>query len=954
MFTWHGFRFHELTELPRPAAEDKRPEAERRADRLAPLLSSLAGSHADLLAAPGAPALVTAWIRPPHFTHLRLLLGGRPHLPAAGPRGQVLFPPGARGSELADRDAAGLFGLIESWVPCAARPDALWSPAPDKRDLLPARRGSFDQHVAHLREPFAWLVIAEPLGPAAVQPELDRLVTEILPLTRGEVGEGKRIMLERKQSRHRELSRAQVGGAWRIRVLAGGAGPRAAGTVAGMLCAAADLGELPYALAPVDRPAPFEVASADRYAFTAGTELLVALTRPPERELPGLRLVEPHTFDVTPERPDADGEGPAIGLTLGTILDESRTGVGNLVLDGRSLNRHTFVCGSTGAGKSQTVRHLLTEAARAGLPWLAVEPAKAEYARMARRLAGIGEEVVVIRPGASGIAPAGFNPLRPAEGFPLQTHADLVRALFLAAFDAQEPFPQILTAALTRCYEELGWDMTLDFAPVHNGRTPRCPTLADLQRVAEAVVDEIGYSKEITDNVRGFIRVRLGSLRLGTTGRFFDGGHPLDFAELLRRNVVLEIEDVGDDSDKGFLMGAVLIQLTEHLRISARRPGTRPGLRHLTVIEEAHRLLRRSEPGTPAAHAVEMFAALLAEVRSYGEGLVIAEQIPGKLTPEVIKNTAVKIVHRLPALDDREAVGATMNLDEAQSRYLVTLAPGDCAVFADRMDRPVLVDVLDGSRLEREGSAEPAPVDGLIARRSRGCGRECLTRACTLGEMRQAQRLITTRPWLSAWAELTVLAHLTGDEVPVPDEHQLRLIRALPARELDCAISHAVDDAVAIRAALLQPEIPPEDFAVHCTTVLRAVLAGQSACAGAEPHFLAAHYVWNDVRKALLDDLTEPGPHPRTAEWERRFHRPLPGSRIQQFDQVSVWWRAALFDEPRRDAVTFGTRRPSALETAIDAERGTPAWESRTNQLLLGFTGADWARDYLMAQANGA
>jgi DNA helicase HerA-like ATPase len=134
--------------------------------------------------------------------------------------------------------------------------------------------------------------------------------------------------------------------------------------------------------------------------------------------------------------------------------------------------------------------------------------------------------------------------------------------------------------------------------------------------------------------------VRLSSLRLGTTGRFLEGGHPVDVSRLLRRNTVLEIEDVGDDRDKAFLMGTVLLRLAEHLRLARRKtPGGQPGLRHLTVVEEAHRLLRRPDrEGGPAAHAVELFAGLLAEVRAYGEGIVIAEQIPAKLIPDVIKN----------------------------------------------------------------------------------------------------------------------------------------------------------------------------------------------------------------------------------------------------------------------------------------------------------------------------
>ena len=109
---------------------------------------------------------------------------------------------------------------------------------------------------------------------------------------------------------------------------------------------------------------------------------------------------------------------------------------------------------------------------------------------------------------------------------------------------------------------------------------------------------------------------------------------------------------------------------------------------------------------------MELFAGLLAEIRAYGEGLVIAEQIPARLVPDVIKNTAVKITHRLPAADDRDAVGATMNATPRQSRYLVTLPPGQAAVFADGMDFPVLVQVKDGIGTGGLRRPRPPPMPG--------------------------------------------------------------------------------------------------------------------------------------------------------------------------------------------------------------------------------------------------
>ena len=563
-------------------------------------------------------------------------------------------------------------------------------------------------------------------------------------------------------------------------------------------------------------------------------------------------------FDVTPEVP-AD-EPASSRIHLGEVLDGNRMPAGPFELSVGSLNRHVFVCGATGAGKSQTVRCLLESATERGIPWLVVEPAKAEYRLMASRLPGT--RVIRIRPGEPDAIAAGLNPLEPATlgaggSFPLQAHADLVKALFIASFQAEEPFPQVLSAALGRVYEEAGWDLAL--GEPRRGRpapgqpqapSAAYPTLTGLQRAAERVVAEIGYSQRVTDDVLGFIRVRLASLRHGTTGRFLEGGHPLDFGALLRANVVLEIEDVGDDADKAFLMGTVLIRLAEHLRLTHRADARAAGLAHLTVVEEAHRLLRRPEPAGPggagaAGHAVELFAGLLAEIRAYGEGLVIAEQIPAKLIPDVIKNTAVKITHRLPAADDREAVGATMNATPRQSRYLVTLPPGQAAVFSDGMDFPVLVQVKDGSERELASTASTADARTVVRARSGSCGSECLARPCTLREMRDGQRLLDDVPLIRLWAELAVLAHLTGwpMPVPVPDALAACPVSAStvpaaspgPARLAQCALAHAVDAAVAARP----PIAGAGALAVHVAEAIRGWADHREwRCSPDEPQWL--------------------------------------------------------------------------------------------------------------------
>jgi uncharacterized protein len=516
--------------------------------------------------------------------------------------------------------------------------------------------------------PFGWALLAEPADEATVEELTSQVALAQLEAQRSDSPRAK-LAERRAAARHAELRQAASTGLWRVHLLAGAATPPEAAQVAGLLRASTDLVGLPYALLPArraaappernhERPArrtapgdpgspwvpgeqqgaittmagyqqaPAPASAEARWPspqpsapFYGSTALVAALARVPVREVPGLRVVARPQFDLTPETAPGTGlPGAAAGMVrLGEVLDGNRMPCGELAVPASSLNRHVFVCGATGSGKSQTVRHLLESAAGAGIPWLVIEPAKAEYRLMAARLPHA--PVVVIRPGDLDVAPASVNPLEPAAGpdgtrFPLQAHADLVRALFLAAFEADEPFPQVLAAALARCYEQAGWDLVTGEPSVAGAGYPG---LADLQAAAMRVVEETGYGREVADNVRGFVAVRIGSLRLGTAGRFLGGGHPLDFARLLAGNAVLEIEDCGDDAGKAFLTGAILIRLTEHLRMRARAEGPgAPGLRHLTVIEEAHRLLRQPPPGTgsgPTAHAVEMFAGLLAEIR---------------------------------------------------------------------------------------------------------------------------------------------------------------------------------------------------------------------------------------------------------------------------------------------------------------------------------------------------
>ena len=386
------------------------------------------------------------------------------------------------------------------------------------------------------------------------------------------------------------------------------------------------------------------------------------------------------------------------------------------------------------------------------------------------------------------------------------------------------------------------------------------------------MIEDVGYGRELRADVRGFVDVRLRSLRTGSAGRFFEGGHPADIAELLRRNVVLAIEDVANDEDKAFLIGTLIIRLVEHLRLRARTdPGE--GLQHVIVIEEAHRLLRATREGA-SAHAVELFASLLAEIRAYGEGIIVVEQIPTKLVGDVVKNTALKVLHRLPAHDDRQVVGAAMNLDESQSRQVVSLRPGVAAVFADGMDRPLRIRVPFGGARERPaaalgalraGSAPGGPPVPVRGRRSAACGPACVSgRACSLLELRSAD-LLAAAPedaWLRIWTEALVLAFLTNRALPVVPAALRNRWAELDQRLRECLLATAVDRSLRGRALAVRAFYDPQRLAAAVASTALKLLEGQpGAGAPAGRDWVIPQLQWlHEVERVCPFDEGQPDP----------------------------------------------------------------------------------------------
>src|SRR5579859_2013315 len=387
------------------------------------------------------------------------------------------------------------------------------------------------------------------------------------------------------------------------------------------------------------------------------------------------------------------------------------------------LTKHAVVLGVTGSGKTTTIMNLLNHLADAAVPFLIIEPAKTEYRALRPRLAKQAD-VRIYTLGNETIAPFRLNPFEfETDDTPgnasLVNHIDFLKAVFNSAFILYAPMPYILEIALHEIYEEKGWDLTSGL----NTRLPKWserhsypifPTLTDLYHKVEDVVNRFKYDPHTEQTVKGGLKARIGSMRIGSKGQMLDTARGISMQQLLSHPTILEMEHIGGDDEKTFLMGMLLAKLYEYRRLQAASGSIKPGLQHVLVFEEAHRLLKNTETQVDTessnmrAQAIEVFTNMLSEVRAYGQGVLVAEQIPSKLAPDVLKNTNLKIAHRLVAQDDRISVGQSMNLNAEQMNHLGTLATGMAALYAEGADHAYKV------RLDNYKHALPSLPDAQL------------------------------------------------------------------------------------------------------------------------------------------------------------------------------------------------------------------------------------------------
>jgi hypothetical protein len=419
---------------------------------------------------------------------------------------------------------------------------------------------------------------------------------------------------------------------------------------------------------------------------------LAVLTSPPREEFAGYQVSEYVRFGV-----DIGLKTPTPKVALGPVFDRGQRTPNHFELALADLSKHTLIVGMTGSGKTNTCFNLLDQvwAEGGGVPFLVIESAKSEYRALITDPRFKGLRVFTL--GDETVSPFRINPFEVPKEVLVQRHIDCLKALFAAAFVLYPPMPYVLEQSIQEIYEDRGWELASNANDRGDVSTRLFPTLSDLHSKVGTVIDRMGYAEEITMNVRSGLQARINQLRIGGgKGLMLNTHNSIPVEDLFHSPCLLELKQVVSDDEKAFLMGLILIRLYEH-HDSGCMPGG-PGLKHLTLIEEAHRLLRNTSTdkgsevfANPRGHSIEVFTNILSEIRAFGEGIVISEQIPSKLTLDAIKNTNLKIVHRLLPEDDRRLMAGAMGLQEAQTRHLSTLAPGEAVALAENVSKAALI-----------------------------------------------------------------------------------------------------------------------------------------------------------------------------------------------------------------------------------------------------------------------
>jgi len=417
----------------------------------------------------------------------------------------------------------------------------------------------------------------------------------------------------------------------------------------------------------------------------------------PRKSVPGFPVIEHADFGK--EVVKYNNQESAKSINLGSVFNMGAVTQNETVLDLQSLAMHTFITGATGSGKSNTVYKILEQLLRNEVKFMVIEPAKGEYKNVfgnSRYNDYYGVHIYGTNPAFADLLK--INPFKFPKGIHVLEHVDRLVEIFNVCWPMYAAMPAVLKDAILQAYENAGWDLITSENKVSS---ELFPTFKDLLVELVDVINKSSYDQEVKSNYIGSLQTRVKSLTNGLNGQIFSSNE-IDNAILFDSNVVIDLSRIGSQETKALIMGILVMRLNEHRM--TQTDGMNVPLKHVTVLEEAHNILKRisteqsMEGANMAGKSVEMLSNAIAEMRTYGEGFIIADQSPNAVDISAIRNTNTKIIMRLPDEDDRMLAGKAAALKDEQIDEIAKLPKGVAVIYQNDWLEAVLckVDKFDG------------------------------------------------------------------------------------------------------------------------------------------------------------------------------------------------------------------------------------------------------------------
>jgi len=369
-------------------------------------------------------------------------------------------------------------------------------------------------------------------------------------------------------------------------------------------------------------------------------------------------------------------------ISIGYLRSSTRSNT--IGLSREDLTKHMLVTGTPGSGKTTFLVGFLERMWNngEGIPFLVIEPAKNEYRALIEKI----PDLQIFTPGKTNISPFVFNPFLPPKNVRLETFKSALLTAFSAAVSMSTPLDKIFEDSINNCYGDHHWFdhyTSSDGANIFN--------ISDFIACFEKTFRSIGYTGD-AQNIG-----RAGVVRLKSLINLFDNYCSIPIEQMLKYPTVIELSAIESSEQKTLIIALILLFIQCY--VNANRLGDGK-LKNLVLLEEAHVLMdaeNKNNPGEadPAAIAKKLIIRMLAEIRAYGVGMILADQSPRKVGTDVVALTGTKLSFRLVEAMDRQMIADSTGLNAAQQARLPKLKPGEALLYFGRIDEPEEIKIPD-------------------------------------------------------------------------------------------------------------------------------------------------------------------------------------------------------------------------------------------------------------------